>query len=327
MPLFKTKQQVSQYITVADANTDSGLPKQIIAEQEYLVPILGKDLLETLQIEADTSPDVADASELLQKVWAALAFLMYYKEMPFLYTRITDSGLKSVTNDKVQGAYFGQYKDLRAECEEEGLAALERLLVYLADGLMETWYTEWQLSDAYKRLNKNLIKDGATFTRLYNIFQPHRTFHALQPLLQEVEDLFISKTIGADFFKALKEDPAPNDEEKLVLDWLQKAAANFTIHKSCTKLAVRVRREGITVMLSTNNPADQGEGSASQAQINMLREDSLRDGNTYLNLAVEYLNENASNILFADYFNSSVYVNPDTEVEDINDTMDGVFAL
>ncbi len=327
MPLFRQIKTIAQYITIADAVSDASLPKQVPAEEEYIIPVLGQALFTTLQTEADGN--LTTPSALIKKAWAALAFLCYYDELPLMHARISDSGLKNVTNDKIQGAYRYQYEAVRSHCEDQGLAALERLFVFLLSDPNASYYTAWKASDAYKRLNKNLIKSGTDFSTYYHIYQPHRTFHCLQPILTEAEDLFITPTIGEAFFIELRDKATPSTDEKYVLELLKKAAANLTIFKSVGKLTVRLRAEGLTVMLSPtgHDRADQGEENAPTSDKGRLEAESFKDGNEYLNRAVNYLNAKASNSVFATYFTSSLYKNPATTVKDINDCMEGIFVM
>lgn len=323
MPLFKTIQEIAQYVTISSASTTSQLPKQRLAEEEYIRPVLGDALFDSLQDEVTTGQIVNDV--LLDKVRMALAFLIYYKELPLMHTIITDSGLRTVTNDKIQGAYRYQYEGTRQHLENEGLAALERLYEYLmanADTL-----TDWKSSEAFTRLNKNLIKTGKEFSSYYYLFQPHRTFFALQPVMQEVEDFYIKSIMGDTFFTFLKDTVALSPEEKSLIDLLKKAVANLTIHKSIAKLSVKVRPEGFTVMLSSADRDPANENNAGAAQLEKLFQETYKDGNVYLNKAKTMMNSLASEEVFHDYFLSSFYQNPLTKITDPNDAISGIYAF
>jgi len=324
MPLFKKISQIAQYIPISDTISDTNVPKQFTAEQQFILPILGKDLLATLQTEADTIPP--SPSAILQKVWQALAYLVYFKNAPYLHTRISESGFKNVTNDKIQGAYRYQYNDIKNNLEADGMTALEDLFNFLLENKDD--YPDWTASDAYIRLNKNLIKSGSQFAAYYTISQPNRTFNALQPVLQEVEDMFIIPSIGRDFFEYLRDVAAPTNKEKEVLDLLRKAVANLTIHKAISKLTVAVKPEGLTVMLTAGVDAvSPGETNAPQPDKRNLQDETYRDGTAYLLRAVEYLNAYASVSIFPLFFSSSLYADPASEKTNINDTLNAVFIF
>lgn len=323
MPLFKTIQEIAQYVTISSASTASAMPKQRLAEEEYIKPVLGDDLFASLQDQVTNGP--ITQTDLLDKVRFALAFLIYYKELPLMHAIITESGLRTVTNDKIQGAYRYQYEGTLQHLENEGLSALEKLYEYLmanADTL-----TTWETSDAYQRLNKNLIKTGGDFSNYYYLFQPHRTFNALQPVMQEVEDLYIKGIMDDAFFDDLKSKTAPSEDEKIVIYNLKKAVANLTIHKAITKLSVKVRPEGFTVMLASNERSPAFENNAGLNQLEQLHIETYRDGNTYLNNAVTYLNSKASGTIFPLYFSSTFYKDPTVTIPDINDCNTGIYAL
>lgn len=324
MPLFSTIEQIAGYVTISNANSNSSLPKQRLAEDEFIKPVIGDVLFAGLQDQVTTGP--VTQVDLLDKVRLPLAFLAYYKELPLIHTIITDSGLRNVTNDKIQGAYRYQYENVLQHLENEGLAGLERLFEFLMANQGD--YTDWVSSTAYARLNKNLIKTGIDFTKYYYLFQPNRTFFALQPVMQEVEDLFIKSIMGDTFFTYLKNVADPSDEEKIVIDLLKKAIANFTIFKAISKLSVRVRPEGFTVMIGTLDRSPQGEANASMLQLELLHQETYKDGNSYLDRAMVYLNANASVSVFADYFTSSYYLDPLAEKPcDINYHMRGLYAF
>lgn len=325
--LIKNIKQVRQYLPVSATDTDTAVPTmQAVSEQEYLLPVLGQVLLDTLQAEADTVPIPDPLSALMLKTLPAAVLLAYYKEMPFLHTKITSAGIRNITTDTMQGAYRYQYENLVQQCESIGLMYMESLFAFLIANKAD--YPDWASSTAFARLNKNLIKTGTEFKTYFTIQQPHRTFYALQPIMQEVEDMYIKKTIGADYFAELKDLDAPNDDEKAVQELLRKAIANLTINKSCSKLTVKISVDGFTVTLApAPDRAGNGENNAPEKQIMQLRQETERDGNNYLNDAKKYLDEHASLTVFANYFSSSKYIDRTAAVTDANDTMQGVFAL
>lgn len=322
MPLFKNIDTVKKYYPLAASST--AIPHmQEVAEEEYLLPVLGTTLLATVQAEADTIP--ATPTPLLKKCYQALAFLMYYKQLPFLYTQTTDTGLRNVTTNQMQSAYPHQYYDIKRTCENEGLAALNRLFTYLYDNRVT--YATWYGSAAYQRLNRNILRTGLDFTDYFTLPQPHRTFYALQPIIQEVEDFYINNAIGETFFTSLKAVTSHTSYEGEVIKLLKKAVAQLTIFKSFTKLSVKISPEGFNVMLGNNDAKATTEAQATDGQVYQVKKDTERDGNNYLQQAIAYLNNNASAIIFPTYFASTYYKAPTTEKVNINETMNGVFLL
>lgn len=323
MPILKSITTVKQYLAVSNSNTDGSLPKmQAIAEQKYLLPVLGSTLLATLQIEADTLP--SSPSPLLKLAQQAATFMGYYEELPFIDASITDAGLRSVTTDKMQGAYRYQKESIRQSLEDNGLYALELLYQYLMANTGT--YTAWATSDAYKRMNRNIIKTGTDFTDMYHLAQPYRSFNAMQPLLQEVEDLILIPAMGESFYKDLVSKASPSTIEKDLIIILKKAAANITVHKACTKLSLAATPNGIMVMLGSADNQPQGQATGSLAQINTVAADCLRDGSNYLNQAIQFCNSNASVSILPLWFGSDKYKVPGTVASSINGGLNGVFV-
>jgi hypothetical protein len=332
MPLIKKIEQVLEHLPVSASSSDPDIPSmQGIAEQEYLLPVIGAELLEGLQEEADglfptdEEAEIPVPSDLYKKAMAALVPLAYYKEMPFLHTRITSTGLKNITTDSQQGAYRYQYENILEQCENIGLMQLEALYQFLMANKSE--YADWENSEVYKRLNKNLIKTGEDFKSYFHIAQPHRTFFALQPIMQEVEDLYIKNGIGEVFFKELIDSTDPSDDETVIIELLRKSIANFTIHKACVKLAVKISPDGVTIPLSPGTDRVNNGQSNADSQAMLLQEATARDGNKYLNIAIRYLQNNASNTVFKTFFESDLYVDPAAPKTNINDSMNGIYAL
>lgn len=317
MALFKTIAEIAKFVKISYANGSSALPNQDDAEEEYIVPVIGQALYDDLCTQVSGGAITSDA--LLKKVRKAAGKLIFYKELPYIYTQITDAGLRNATTDKMTGAYKHQYHLTLQALENDGLEALERLYEYMMANA--DTFIDWKSSEAYSRLNKNLIRTGKEFSKCYHLFQPHRTFFALQPVMQEAEDLYIKKAIGTDYFNYLKDVAEPTAEEIIVIDLLKKSIANFTIYKSISKLRIKVRPEGLTVMIADPDAEPQSEQNASANDLKDLREDTYKDANTYLNDAVIYLNANASLTVFATFFSSSYYVDPTKTKTDLNNTM------
>jgi hypothetical protein len=326
MPLFKTQAQIREFIKVSFTTTDSSLPKQISAEEEYIIPIIGQTIFNGLQTEANGSPGLSTATPLLKKVWAALAYLAYYKELPFINAQLSESGVKQVNTDKFQSAYRWQYNELKANIENEGMAAQERLLQYMIDNHSND--TAWTNSDAYKRLNKNLLRTGTDFSRYFTLLHKHRCFYHLQPIVQEIEDFFIIPSLGDSFFTALKTAATPTDDEKVVIDLLKKATANLTIYQALKKQTVILRPEGAIVTLGAAADAyNAGEGNAPQADKMASAHSIYNDGSSYLTQAIDYLNQKASSTVFATWFTGPKYIDPTATVSSVNTDLKGVFVM
>lgn len=324
MTLILNAKRVRNYVIVSSANNDSAVPKQRGAENDYIIPIVGQELFDTLETEAATDP--ADPSPLLDLAMNALAFLMYFKALPLIHAQITDMGIVNTATEKQTVVYRYQYENLREVLEEEGLAALERLLSFLIEHQED--FPEWTGSEVYERLNSNLIKTGTDFNSLFHIYNPHRTFYTIQPLIQEVEDQYLVAKLGAAFFEELRDAVTLDDNQTYVIKLLRQAEANLAIFKASIKLSVKVSAEGFTVMLSRNpDRADQGEENAPPAQLRNLQQQCEVDGNAYLKTAMNFIQANASNTVFATFFNSPLYKDPTIKKDDANDKMTGVFSM
>lgn len=307
---------MKNYVKVNFTNSTSSLPNLTRAEERFLLPVLGQTLYDAV---VSTTPDPAHETLITYCKWV-VAPLAYWLELPMIQTQLTDTGLRTAENENYTAAHKWEFEKILASLEEDGCWALERLIKYLFDNA-ET--LSWTAPDEYKII----FKTATEFKRFYPIHQPYRTFESLRPLVTQVQDQYIITSIGEDFFEELRTYDASDANILKAIMLVKKAVANLTIMRAVEVMSVRVTREGFSVQLGDADVQNTGQGNAPENQLSMLHRQCQQNGEGYLNQLKEFLNENASASVFATYFGSDYYVDPDDDVEDANENRTGVYGF
>jgi hypothetical protein len=324
MALITTIQQLRNYVKVSYNTTQTqSLPDFEMPQWLYLKPILGETLYDALV----ASPTTEIYATLLDYSRALIAPMAVFHNLPFVQAQITDNGLKTVSSDTQQAAHRWEYKEVCEALQNQAGFAAERLIEYL-------FKNKADLSWANEAFENCIFKSGKDFAQEYFIYQPHRTFIQLLPIIKEVEDHTISTQIGAAFYKSfIAADPGSDDLKKSLMVYLRRAVANISISKAIESLAVKITANGFTVKMGDDHDDPyRSQQTASDQQLEVKRKNALEAGNKYLMQAKDLLDSNASVTVFSDYFTSTYFAAPLTAAQqaavvDDNANRHGVFAL
>ena len=310
--ITKFEEVINTGLRISNVDRAAALPDFDAAEREYLLPYLGKALLAALKGNSLT----AELALLLPLVCKPLAAFGYWQDLPLMHTRITDAGVRRTSNEKVPAAYRWEYEEAKNYLEERAYSSLEALLSFLDDNRDD--YPEWNDDAAVQaRMNAIVFKSGKEFSDCYKLHHPHRSFHALIPIVLDIERMYIEPAVTKDLLDTYRQRSSTTvleDEEKQLLSLLQSAIAHLTIAAATERLSCQVTPVGFMVK---NTPGSGKTGSGNdglqQADAEALRRvanNARTQGKKYLAAARNYLNTTASETLFADFFTSELY-NPD----------------
>lgn len=311
MALVKDFATIKKYVKFTSTSTEiNSMLDTGPVEREYILPILGNDLYNALVTQVENNN--VTLTQLLDIVQSAVVPLTVYKKLPYLLNQIGDTGLRKLLSDNTQGAYRWEYNEMRDALEDEGCKGLDQLYTYLYNNaVVPAWTAPERMSIVFKT--------GAEFHRFYSLKYPERTFRTIEDVIRDVEEQYITASIGGAFVKDLISKQNPNDDEKEAILLLKKACANLTIMKVMEKKPVKVTPYGLFVSIGDapddKNPKDK---TASASQLNMQHASLERDGESYLVRLKSFLNEKASADLFQPYFVSKHYVSVTTPVENPN---------
>jgi len=315
---FATFKQFVRYnFSAEDINS---LPNTAPAEREFILPLIGQTLYDDLK--AQVLADVITKPDLLELVRAAIAPLTVFQDLPVLQSQLGDTGLRTLFSENTQAAHRWEYNEVKDYLEDKGCKALDQLIQYLFTNKTTLAWTP-------PATMCNTFKTGSAFNVYYTLKYPERTFFTITDNVKQVEDQYISSSIGEEFFVALIAKDAPSAAEKVAIDLIKKAVANLTVMKVITKKPVKISPHGLFVSIGDavddKYPKDK---TAGMAQYGYQLQAAERDGESYLQKLKEYLNTNASAEVFTAYFGSDYYEDPaEEETESKNASRTGTFGM
>jgi len=312
--LFTTTEEIQEYFPL-EKNTSFNTLKSFIqqAEDEYIVKVLGPDMLSALQDYFDDSDPPDDAmEELLNKVREALTPLMLYAAAPVINIRWSDIGLMKTESNDYSAASGGEVYFARVQLLLAGYRALEALYLFLEQN--EEDYDDWVDSEAYTEFKAFLVNKAEQFQEHVDINHSRWLFSRMVPAMDTVELLRIRPAIGDEFFEEIKEDVQDgaftDTEEKHVLKLLTKSIALFTYSRCLEDPTIR---ETIRIVNAKTAEELSNKGFAAEDYSNQykaLSEQTKSEGEAIMAQLIKYLNAKASDTLFNTWFESDKYKDP-----------------
>ena len=291
--LFKTIEQVKEYITIdISTNINTVLP-YIKQAEKFVKDIIGTDLYNSLSYFVNEDGDDSDIEALLPYVQLPLINFAYMLGAPKLAVNIGMAGISTTSNNNLNPADDTRIKDLIRSFASSGYDGLEDLLEFLEEN--KGTYSAWVSSTAYSYNKQFFVNNAKEMNDSIHIGISRYDFLKLKPFIHQIEQSIIKKAIGTDTFDAVKEEYADDDlsdeNEILLLDYIRPAVCYMALNKH------------------------------KQDQNNEL------EGRRYLEEMVVFLNENASATQYINYYESDLYSDPDEEVEAINNEDSGFFVF
>lgn len=321
MALITKQSELRAYLPVK-YSAAATLPSFDLVTERYLLPVLGDDLLDTLQAAYDSPPLNATLTALLKKCQAVLAPLSYLSELPLLQTLLSDNGIQRVEGDNMRGAFRWEYNAVVAALEERGYNALEQLIVFLKKNKED--YPDWETSPYHDSSNFALIRDGADLGSVLSIVQPHRCFVLVKSLLLKVEEMHLRPSLSSEYYEALNQkiiDDDLDEHEDKILRKLRMASANLLMYYAATEMSVRFGEQGFTVVSAATSTDNRNEGTvdAGASRIQTFAHQMKSSGEALLKGVLDYMNSVASETVFAEFYASNQYTSPSTNSSTMHD--------
>jgi hypothetical protein len=274
-----------------------------LVENQHLVPVLGKELYDSLDAAYTTSltdptasPLTALQTSLLEKCRCVIGPMLCYYYTPKAEVKLSNAGAQRLETTTNKTAFQNQVVNFREQNLREGEIATEQLLEFL-----ETWKVDlptWVNSEAFKEYRKLFIKSGKEFDTLFSSASPYRNYWAMRSKMLEVEQGTIRTMLGEDLFAALKTKdnattPAFNNEEKELIFKLKKAIAYATVALSIPFLNVRIDANGITIQSNARATNDElaKRGPAGVPILNTIIQKCEAAAGAWVNNVAQYLND------------------------------------
>ena len=318
-------EEVREYVSVNKSfDLENIAPYLDRAESKYIIPVLGDELYDYLNrlVNAEQSPDLTETQELiLEKARKALSNFAYALYLPLAQVQIDNAGVRIANTETMKTAWEWQIRDLQRDFYDAGWLALEDLQKFLeqnAGSGSGSAYDYWLDSSAYTILKECFINSADEFDKFYFINKSRRLYSAIKTAMKRVEILHAKPSLGAEYFDELKtkikDESLTADDVKLLDTYLRPAVANLTIAESISELPVIIGNDALSLFNNERiiNKSDQKDDAQ---RISALQQKSLCSGMDFLKALRVFLNENANANLYATYFNSDTYSDPEEDNE------------
>lgn len=304
MALITLIAEAKAVLRISSLDDDSSLPDIEAAEEKYIIPIIGQALYDELHTAYINDALSEAQTQLLQRIRKPLAAYAYYDDLALQHAMITDAGVRRTTTDNMPTAYRWEFEGVKDALLEKATTGVETLLSFL--DIHAQTFTAWKESDQYIFRSKQLIKNAYEFSSQYKLHQPNRTFNSLMSIMGDVEMMYIHPSIGKEFYTDLLSETNLSDHQKELLILLKKAMAHLTIYHAFEKLTVRMTSYGPTIYDRYQDRLET-DSQPTPDLMSFAMKSALRDGQSYLAKAKDYLNRNATADIFPLYFASDFY--------------------
>ena len=210
------------------------------AEQQFLLPLLGEQMMQRLGQIADNMPE-GDllAPQLVQIARRAVANLAFWLHFDALNLRISDQGFQRQGSGDWQGAYKYQEDRLRNGFKNTGFNALDQLVDFIEEHIDA--YVEYKESASYQDRSHAIVRSAKEANKFVFINSSHIVFKRLQGEMRTVEEYDLSGVLGADLYGRLRrwlegEEPFPSEGCMCTLEQLRLACADFVTKKAAARL-------------------------------------------------------------------------------------------
>ncbi len=151
--LLKLHSPITSDVDIADF-----VPYLVIAQDLYIVPILGEPLTNELQQQIESNTLTAYNSDLVVKLAPVLAFYTVYQGLPFHWASIVNKGITIRESENSKGIDMNDLAQLRRWVKDDA----ERFTALLIEFLCKcrTNYPLWRPAEGFKCCDA-LIKEGS----------------------------------------------------------------------------------------------------------------------------------------------------------------------
>lgn len=268
------------------------------AEDLFLVPILGTDLMATLEEIYGKQPESRTEKEkkLLILAQRAEANMAFFYNFDALQLRITDQGFQRQGSDDWQQAYKYQEDRLRDGFRTKGFNAIDALLDYL-DENTDT-FSDYEDAPAYADRKTAIVKNTREVQQWVNIGHSTLVFLRFAAEFPTVEETVLRACVGNAFYGQLRKwlngDEAYPGESDLTLEQLRRQCGRLVVMATAVRLLKKTGTLTDRGLYFENISAAAGENrtreAASDSQIGdrlAIYEEDLRSAEANLRCIIE----------------------------------------
>jgi len=263
-------------------------------EQKYLVKVLGQEQYDIINEYASLNTADANKDALIKQCIPPVVFLSVLEGFDLLNVELSDIGFRRSESESKKSLYGYQERNIKAFLKNAGFNALETLLKFLEDNI--EIYTVWANSDECTNAYDSLIRNATEFTKFWvQLKGSSIVFKQLKSAMQRAEDFQIRAVVGNILIDTVKElikdreiDNVENAKYKLLLPYIQKPLAYFTIYEGADELGAKLTDKGLYFENITNGEDDVAETSQND-KVAIIKEQAYSNGKRYMATLLDYL--------------------------------------
>lgn len=260
-------------------------PALALAEQNFIIPVLGKQLFAKLVAYYTGSTVKEKEQTLLEMVQFSLVRLAYWKSYNSLATMITDSGASSEV-DQSKRLYRYQEDALMEELKTDGFNQLDVVLEFLEENIED--FPDFKFSDYYTTLQNSFIPTTKIFQQHYNIKGSRLVFLQMKYYISDVEQILLPHYIGRTLMENIMGDMA-NEKYKPILRQIQKFVVYMAIHNGVSELQKFPLEKGLVFERTTND--GKTVAPVSTKELERTRTFFMQQADAYKSVFINYLNK------------------------------------
>jgi hypothetical protein len=282
-----------------------------MAEERYILPVLGEDEFENLRAAyvANNSNPAVPYKALLHKVRLPLADFAYKLHIPRGNVNITSTGIFQEHTQEIKPAFQWAVADLKKSLAASSFDKLDFLYSFLFKNKSD--YPDWVSTGNYSERTDLFIRNASEFTKVASLIRDsHLNYLNMVSAMRRVEDFNIVSTIGDDMVATLKAElltGSVSPVNQKLINLIVPAVAWLTLADSVQELPITIDAEGLSV-LPSNMVSDNIEqrNNPSEEKIHNLKKKWQSHGNAYKEKLRKFINANHSD--YPDFENSELYI-------------------
>jgi hypothetical protein len=294
----------------------------LAAENELSSKYLGATTFDALQTAYDAGIIASSFEDkLLAHVQRYVSHKALYSASSKINVQVTKQGIQSHMTDTEKPVREWMLTDLKNQLLNDACYHLDALLSFMEANKAEAFLADWRVSSFYLE-NKNLIINSLdTFELYYFLNRSYTTFLNLKSVQWFVATIMVKKCLGADFYNAItaeiKAAAVSSDTQTLLDEYIYPITAFYTVARALKVSTVSLENGGIKIneyISNLDSRANQRQADIKEREL--LAKQLSDDACALIEEMKVFLNANASETMYADWFNSSQYEDPNVEVEE-----------
>ncbi|MEO6282185.1 MAG: DUF6712 family protein [Dyadobacter sp.] len=285
--LISTIDEIRQYAPVSrDLNFKSIEPAVRKAERRFIIPLLGVDFHTELKLDYEGGTLDAAQTQLLGYIRSASVPLALWYYVQIGGVQIDDSGIYKTRTDQRWNLGDREQKTLETSYLFEGLEALDDLMNYLADKIVE--FPDYADSKEFKAERLSLVPSASMVQGLFNMLYPRVTFRAMREGIRYHEQERIAPIMQGYYANLVaKKESELDEDDKVLLPVARRALIYLATARALLTRSVKFTNEGLQVMIGENGSVTPSENSRIEAAVKEYE----KSGEATLQSLVKLLNQ------------------------------------